>query len=280
MDPTDPKWDNNEGMKNYPRLRSTSTCPASISPIPTICSAITQGMLLEQSDQAVRRRSVAREHHQAGQEPEGFVVLPTALPGIKINTSRDKINMSLRPRCGCSAGPARTGTSSAMCSTPRPSDGAAIQSAVDGSNRKKAEEGLVKGLMQNQPLLLSSLLKHADRFHSAVPRSSRARSRARSIVILTGMRRAARAKLADALRRRGVLPGDRGRNAGLEQLPALRDRTRRHRSRRGVARDQPAADSGPDLLHRQSCRRQGAVLRQLISARWSRSSPRNCRPSA
>jgi len=24
----------------------------------------------------------------------------------------------------------------------------------------------MKGLMQNQPLLLSSLLKHADRFHS------------------------------------------------------------------------------------------------------------------
>jgi branched-chain amino acid transport system substrate-binding protein len=35
----------------------------------------------------VRQRSVPREHHQAG------VVLPTVLPGIKINTS-DKINMN------------------------------------------------------------------------------------------------------------------------------------------------------------------------------------------
>src|SRR6478609_5324287 len=95
-----------------------------------------------------------------------------------------------------------------MCSTPRPSDGAAIQSTVDGSNRKKAEEGLVKGLMQNQPLLLSSLLKHADRFHSETEIVSRTVEGEIHRYTYGDAARRTR-KLADALRRRGILQGDR-----------------------------------------------------------------------
>ena len=95
-----------------------------------------------------------------------------------------------------------------MCSTPRPSDGAAIQSTVDGSNRKKADEGLVKGLMQNQPLLLSSLLKHADRFHSETEIVSRTVEGEIHRYTYGDAARRTR-KLADALRRRGILQGDR-----------------------------------------------------------------------
>src|SRR6476661_7049243 len=66
----------------------------------------------------------------------------------------------------------------------------------------------MKGLMQNQPLLLSSLLKHADRFHSNTEIVSRT---VEGPIHRYGYKDAARRtrKLADALRGRGVGPGDR-----------------------------------------------------------------------
>jgi 3-(methylthio)propionyl---CoA ligase len=66
----------------------------------------------------------------------------------------------------------------------------------------------MKGLMQNQPLLLSSLLKHADRFHSGTEIVSRT---VEGPIHRYGYGDAARRtrKLADALRRHGVAPGDR-----------------------------------------------------------------------
>jgi acyl-CoA synthetase (AMP-forming)/AMP-acid ligase II len=66
----------------------------------------------------------------------------------------------------------------------------------------------MKGLMQNQPLLLSSLIRHADRFHSNTEIVSRT---AEGLIHRYGYHAAAsRAhKLADALRRHGIARGDR-----------------------------------------------------------------------
>jgi 3-(methylthio)propionyl---CoA ligase len=66
----------------------------------------------------------------------------------------------------------------------------------------------MKGLMQNQPLLLSSLLKHADRFHSDTEIVSRT---VEGPIHRYGYSDAARRtrKLADALRRQGIVAGDR-----------------------------------------------------------------------
>ena len=66
----------------------------------------------------------------------------------------------------------------------------------------------MKGLMQNQPLLLSSLLKHAGRFHSDTEIVSRTIEGA---IHRYGYRDAARRtrKVADALRRQGIGSGDR-----------------------------------------------------------------------
>ena len=66
----------------------------------------------------------------------------------------------------------------------------------------------MKGLMQNQPLLLSSLLKHADRFHSDTEIVSRTVG---GPIHRYGYGDAARRtrKLADALRRQGIAAGDR-----------------------------------------------------------------------
>src|SRR6202012_1474064 len=66
----------------------------------------------------------------------------------------------------------------------------------------------MKGLMQNQPLLLSSLLRHADRFHAGTEIVSRT---VEGPIHRHGYREAARRtrKLADALRRHGIIGGDR-----------------------------------------------------------------------
>jgi 3-(methylthio)propionyl---CoA ligase len=66
----------------------------------------------------------------------------------------------------------------------------------------------VKGLMQNQPLLLSSLLQHADRFHGNTEIVSRTVEGPIHRYAYQDAARRAR-KLADALRRWGVGPGDR-----------------------------------------------------------------------
>ncbi len=66
----------------------------------------------------------------------------------------------------------------------------------------------MKGLMQNQPLLLSSLLQHADRFHGSTEIVSRT---VEGPIHRYSYKDAARRtrKLADALRRWGVGQGDR-----------------------------------------------------------------------
>ena len=66
----------------------------------------------------------------------------------------------------------------------------------------------MKGLMQNQPLLLSSLLRHADRFHSGTEIVSRTVEGPIHRYSYADAARRTR-KLADALRRHGVAPGDR-----------------------------------------------------------------------
>ena len=66
----------------------------------------------------------------------------------------------------------------------------------------------MKGLMQNQPLLLSSLLQHADRFHADTEIVSRTTE---GPIHRYSYQDAARRshQLADALRRWGVGQGDR-----------------------------------------------------------------------
>lgn len=66
----------------------------------------------------------------------------------------------------------------------------------------------MKGLMQNQPLLLSSLLQHADRFHSATEIVSRTVEGPIHRQMYSDAARRAR-KLADALARWGVKRSDR-----------------------------------------------------------------------
>ncbi|WP_316186740.1 MULTISPECIES: long-chain-fatty-acid--CoA ligase [unclassified Bradyrhizobium] len=66
----------------------------------------------------------------------------------------------------------------------------------------------MKGLMQNQPLLLSSLLKHAERFHSRTEIVSRTVEGSIHRYTYGDAARRTR-KLADALTRHGILQGDR-----------------------------------------------------------------------
>ena len=66
----------------------------------------------------------------------------------------------------------------------------------------------MKGLMQNQPLLLSSLLQHADRFHGSTEIVSRTVEGPIHRCTYKDAARRTR-KLADALRRWGVGQGDR-----------------------------------------------------------------------
>jgi acyl-CoA synthetase (AMP-forming)/AMP-acid ligase II len=66
----------------------------------------------------------------------------------------------------------------------------------------------VKGLMQNQPLLLSSLLQHADRFHDGTEIVSRTTEGPVHRYTYRDAARRAR-KLADALRQWGIGQGDR-----------------------------------------------------------------------
>src|SRR5260370_15127233 len=66
----------------------------------------------------------------------------------------------------------------------------------------------VKGLMQNQPLLLSSLLRHADRFHAGTEIVSRTVEGPIHRYTYGDAARRTR-KLAYALLRHGVAPRDR-----------------------------------------------------------------------
>ena len=91
MDPADSQWDQNEGMKNF-RTFVDKYMPGVDIADTNYLFGYTQGMLLEQlikqcGDDLSRENIIkqARSFHD--------LVLPTVLPGIKINTS-NKINMN------------------------------------------------------------------------------------------------------------------------------------------------------------------------------------------
>jgi len=91
MDPADSQWDQNEGMKNF-RTFVDKYMPGFDIADTNYLFGYTQGMLLEQlikqcGDDLSRENIIkqARSFHD--------LVLPTVLPGIKINTS-NKINMN------------------------------------------------------------------------------------------------------------------------------------------------------------------------------------------
>jgi branched-chain amino acid transport system substrate-binding protein len=90
MDPTDQQWDNNEGMKNF-RAFVDKYMPGIDIADTNYLFGYTQGMLLEhlirQCGNDLSRENIIKQARSLKD-----VVLPTVLPGIKINTS-DKINM-------------------------------------------------------------------------------------------------------------------------------------------------------------------------------------------
>ena len=90
MDPTDSQWDNNEGMKNF-RAFVDKYMPGVDIADSNYLFGYTQGMLLEQIIKQCGN-DLSRENIIKQARNLRDVVLPTALPGIKINTS-DKINM-------------------------------------------------------------------------------------------------------------------------------------------------------------------------------------------
>ncbi|HXQ06363.1 MAG TPA: ABC transporter substrate-binding protein [Bradyrhizobium sp.] len=90
MDPTDSQWDNNEGMMNF-RAFVDKYMPGIDIADTNYLFGYTQGMLLEQIIKQCGN-DLSRENIIKQARNLRDVVLPTVLPGIKINTS-DKINM-------------------------------------------------------------------------------------------------------------------------------------------------------------------------------------------
>jgi ABC-type branched-subunit amino acid transport system substrate-binding protein len=90
MDPTDQQWDNNEGMKNF-RAFVDKYMPGIDIADTNYLFGYTQGMLLEQLIKQCGN-DLSRENIIRQAKSFRDVVLPTVLPGIKINTS-DRINM-------------------------------------------------------------------------------------------------------------------------------------------------------------------------------------------
>jgi branched-chain amino acid transport system substrate-binding protein len=91
MDPTDSQWDNNEGMKSF-RAFINKYMPGVDIADTNYLFGYTQGMLLEhlikQCGNDLSRENIIKQAKNLKE-----VVLPTVLPGIRINTS-DKINMN------------------------------------------------------------------------------------------------------------------------------------------------------------------------------------------
>jgi len=90
MDPTDSQWDNNEGMKNF-RAFVDKYMPGIDIADTNYLFGYTQGMLLEQIIKQCGN-DLSRENIIKQAKNLRDVVLPTALPGIRINTS-DRTNM-------------------------------------------------------------------------------------------------------------------------------------------------------------------------------------------
>src|SRR3954464_7713706 len=105
--------------------------------------------------------------------------------------------------------------------------------------------------MQNQPLLLSTLLRHADRFHHSTEIVSRT---VEGPIHRYGYGDAARRarKLADALEQFGVGQGDRVATLAWNTFKPFRNSARCYRNGRGMARHQPPSHHIADLVYRQS----------------------------
>jgi len=91
MDPTDSQWDNNEGMKNYRAFVDKYMPGIDISDNNYLFGYV-QGMLLEHLIQQCGN-DLSRENIMKQAKSFRDVALPTALPGILVNTS-DKIDMN------------------------------------------------------------------------------------------------------------------------------------------------------------------------------------------
>lgn len=93
MDPTDSQWDNNEGMKSF-RAFIDKYMPGVDIADTNYLFGYTQGMLLEhlikQCGNDLSRENIIKQAKNLKE-----VILPTVLPGIRINTS-DKINMNYK----------------------------------------------------------------------------------------------------------------------------------------------------------------------------------------
>ena len=91
MDPTDSQWDDNAGMKGF-RAFVDKYMPGIDIADTNYLFGYTQGLILEQIIKQCGN-DLSRENIIKQAKSLKDVVLPTTLPGIKINTS-DKINMN------------------------------------------------------------------------------------------------------------------------------------------------------------------------------------------
>ena len=171
-----------------------------------------------------------------------------------------RIRMPPSPPC-CRAG-CPTGRACWTWSSPPP-DRAPPLPPPPGSPHIDGKPGRLRtmlGLMQDRPLLISSVLEHAARNHGGAKIVS-ARPDG-SLVRHTWPQVAARAaQLAHALAARGVQPRRAHRHAGLERAPAPGDLLRRLLDGRRAAHGEPAALPRPDRLHPEGRRRHPSVRR-------------------
>ncbi len=123
----------------------------------------------------------------------------------------------------------------------------------------------MNGLVMQQPLLISSLLVHAERHHGDQEIVSR---RVEGDIHRTTYRELAvrSRRMAKALAGLGVVRRRPGRDPGLERLPPPRAVLRGLGLRRGAAHAQSAPPSGPGGLHRRPRRGPGPVLRPDLPA--------------
>ena len=121
------------------------------------------------------------------------------------------------------------------------------------------------GLMQDQPLLISSLIEFAERHHGDAEIVSR---RVEGDIHRYTWREIARALAPgrQRARRRATAVQRPRRHAGLERLPPPGAVLRRERLGPRAAHHQPAPASRPDRLDRQPRRRPGPVLRPDLPA--------------
>ncbi len=136
------------------------------------------------------------------------------------------------------------------------------RTAEDGA---EGDSAMLQGLMMRSPLLISSLITHADRHHGDVEVVSR---RVEGDIHRTTYRELHRRsrQLANALDGLGLRASDRVATLAWNGYRHLRAVFRGFRLGCGAAHDQPAPASGADRMDRQPCRRPRAVLRRHLPA--------------